>query len=177
MFNDHLNFSNNLNDNLQIRKRLLKEAESRTQSLGDSETRNFIFPPTEMAGSNAIPYGNLVLGPDDNPFAGTPYAAQGQVGMSTRGALGPGRSAPYNPNDPYWSTPSGLNFLSSMEFIIQNWNNPKALIQRFGTQAGTPEGRQRLVAAYTRAFATMPNIAWPPQLHNLVTLVYQTYNK
>lgn len=177
MFNDHLNFSNNLNDNLQIRKRLLRESESRTQSLGDSETRNFIIPPTEMAAGPGGQYRNFGLGPNDNPFAGTPYETQGQSQMSTRGALGPGRSAEYNPNDPFWTSSNGSYVINNLNYILKNWNNPQALIQRYGPQAGDPDGRSRLVGVYTRYMATNPNVAWPPQLHNAVTLVHQTYNK
>lgn len=181
MFNDHFNFSNNLHDNLQIRKafqkKLLKEAESRTLPLGDSETRNFINPPVGMADGPVGQSRNFQITVNDNPSAGTPFENQSQPSMSIRGALGPGRAAEYNPNDPYWSSAGGTHMMDSLNYFLKNWNNTQALIARFGQDMANPDGRQRLAAAFTRGFARMPNIAWPPQMHEIVRLTHETYNK
>lgn len=180
MFNDNLNFSNNLYDNLQIRrafqKKLLKESETRTSPMGDSETRNFINSPSGMAGGAGGEWRGFGLGPNDNPWQGTAYETQGQTEMSTRGALGPGRGSPYNANDPFWSTQTGSYAFNTINFIIENWNNPKALMQRFGAQAGNPDGRLRLTGSMTRYMAMNPNVAWPPQLHQLVQMTHDLYN-
>jgi hypothetical protein len=157
----------------------LRESIERVMSMGDSSTRNNWVNSNPQAGGydsnpqwrgrevsiddvSRTPSGKLLDRPSTEPFF---------RGADTRG---------YDPNDPFWSTLTGIRLLNYLNLMNKNWNNPQWWRTTFGVDTGNPNFRiQALNADISLLLRTTDNnglnaqVGFPPLLNSLIQRALQ----
>jgi len=156
----------------------LKESIERVMSMGDSGTRNNWVNSNPQAGgydSNPQWRGREVSIDDVSPKPNGLLLDRPSTEPFFRGA-----DTRYNPNDPFWSTPTGTYILNKLNQMDKNWNNPQWWRYNFGVDTNNPNFRI-LVLNSTIGYLlrTTDNnglnaqVGFPPMLNTLIQRALQ----
>jgi len=157
----------------------LRESIERVMSMDDSNTKsNWVNSNPQAGGYDINPQwrgrevsiddvsrtstGKLFDRPSTEPFF---------RGADTRG---------YNPNDPYWSTPTGIHVLNELNLMNKNWNNPQWWSSTSGVDTNNPNFRILVINAIISLLLRTTNnnglngqVGFPPMLNTLIQRALQ----
>jgi len=156
----------------------LRESIERVMSMGDSSTRN-----------NWVNYNPQAGGYDSNPQWRGREVSIDDVSPNPNGLLLDrpstepffrGADTRYDPNDPYWSTPTGIWELNRLNQMDKNWNNPQWWRTTFGVDTNDPNFRIKALNAFiSYKLRTTDNngqnaqVGFPPMLNTLIQRALQ----
>jgi hypothetical protein len=156
----------------------LRESIERVMSMGDSSTRN-----------NWVNYNPQAGGYDSNPQWRGREVSIDDVSRTPSGKLLDrpstepffrGADTRYDPNDPFWSTPTGIRLLNYLNLMNKNWNNPQWWSYNFGVNTNDPNFRIKVLNSdISLLLRTTDNnglnaqVGFPPMLNTLIQRALQ----